>query len=97
MSNVIGYILILPIRFYQIFLSPILSNVLGVQCRYEPSCSQYMIEAIREWGPIKGVWLGLKRIGRCQPWGGFGDDPVPENPKKGHNSFRGVSNVHRDE
>ena len=41
-----------------------------------------MINAIEEWGVIKGIILGLKRIGRCQPWGGFGPDPVPENPKK---------------
>ncbi len=41
-----------------------------------------MIHAIEEWGVIKGIILGLKRIGRCQPWSGFGPDPVPENPKK---------------
>jgi len=41
-----------------------------------------MIGAIHEWGIIKGIYLGIKRIGRCQPWGGFGPDPVPINPKK---------------
>jgi len=41
-----------------------------------------MIDAIRQWGPLKGTWLGVKRIGRCHPWGGHGEDPVPPNPKK---------------
>jgi len=41
-----------------------------------------MVGAIKEWGPFKGLWLGLKRIGSCHPWGGFGDDPVPMNPKR---------------
>ena len=74
-------ILILPIRMYQWILSPILSYVFGMRCRYDPSCSHYMVDAINEWGIIKGPWLGLKRIARCHPWGGFGYDPVPENPK----------------
>src|ERR1044072_1208466 len=65
---------ILPIRFYQIAISPLL----GTHCRHTPSCSQYAIEAIREWGVIKGIWLGTKRIGRCHPWGTSGYDPVPK-------------------
>jgi putative membrane protein insertion efficiency factor len=55
----------LPVRLYQITLSPLL----GSSCRFQPSCSNYMIQAIREWGPIKGGWLGIKRIGKCHPWG----------------------------
>lgn len=81
-GKLIGGILIIPIRMYQLFLSPILSGVFGMRCRYEPSCSHYMIGAIREWGAIKGVWLGLKRIYSCNPWGGCGHDPVPTNPNK---------------
>lgn len=77
MKNPFIYILILPIRFYQKFISPLL----GATCRYQPTCSHYMVEAINEWGPIKGLWLGLKRIGRCHPWAGFGEDPVPKNIK----------------
>lgn len=61
------------IRFYQIFISPLCPGV----CRYQPTCSQYMIEAIKTHGVIKGVWLGIKRICRCHPWGGSGFDPVP--------------------
>ncbi len=69
----------LPIRIYQIFLSPLLGTN---KCRYQPTCSHYMIDAINEWGAIKGSWLGIKRIFRCHPWGGWGYDPVP---KKEHN------------
>lgn len=71
-----------PIRVYQYTLSPILSAVFGMRCRFDPSCSHYMAGAIEEWGPLKGVYLGLKRISRCHPWGGFGPDPVPINPKR---------------
>jgi len=74
----LGYIIIIPIRIYQKFISPLL----GSNCRYQPTCSQYMIVAIREWGPFKGVFLGLKRIARCHPWGGFGADPVPRKDQK---------------
>lgn len=66
------------VRFYQLAISP----WLGSSCRYSPTCSHYMIEAVNEWGPLKGFWMGLKRIGRCHPWGSDGFDPVPENPKK---------------
>ncbi len=68
---------ILPIRFYQVAISPLLAP----RCRYDPTCSHYAVEAIREWGALKGSWLAIKRIGRCHPWGGFGPDPVPK--KKG--------------
>ena len=47
-----------------------------------------MIQAIKEWGPIKGGWLGIKRISSCHPWGGMGEDPVPENPKKHKNEVQ---------
>jgi len=72
--GMIKQIFILPVRLYQLTLSPLL----GAHCRFEPSCSQYMIDAINEWGSIKGIWLGLRRIGRCHPWGGHGHDPVPK-------------------
>ena len=54
-----------------------ISPMLGANCRFEPSCSNYAEEALREYGGFKGGWLTLKRISRCHPWGGFGYDPVP--------------------
>ncbi|GAB3917607.1 membrane protein insertion efficiency factor YidD [Larkinella terrae] len=61
------------VRFYQGAISPYLPNA----CRYTPTCSQYMIEAVQKYGALKGGQLGLKRISRCHPWGGSGYDPVP--------------------
>lgn len=75
MNRILIKIIILPIRIYQIFISPMLG---ANKCRFQPTCSKYMIEAIEEWGIFRGIWLGLKRIGRCHPWGGFGHDPVPK-------------------
>ncbi|MDO4714802.1 MAG: membrane protein insertion efficiency factor YidD [Bacteroidales bacterium] len=66
-------VLILPIRFYQRFISPLTPP----SCRYQPTCSQYAIEALRKHGPWRGFWLSMRRIGRCHPWGGHGYDPVP--------------------
>ena len=77
MGDIIKKIFVFPIRLYQWFISPLL----GPSCRYSPSCSHYMIEAIFEWGIFKGTWLGLKRISRCHPWGGHGEDPVPKRNK----------------
>ena len=77
MRQIFKKIAILPVRFYQVAISPIL----GPSCRFEPTCSHYMIDAIEEWGALKGIWLGLKRIGKCHPWGPHGHDPVPQNPK----------------
>lgn len=78
MDSISKAIVILPVRFYQKFISPLL----GPSCRYQPTCSQYMIEAVQEWGLFRGIWLGLKRIGRCHPWAGFGPDPVPKKGDK---------------
>lgn len=64
---------ILLIRFYQYAIRPVLPNA----CRYTPSCSQYAMEAVNRHGALRGLWLGLKRILRCHPWGGQGYDPVP--------------------
>tara|TARA_B100000282_G_scaffold295556_1_gene275124 strand:+ start:1182 stop:1400 length:219 start_codon:yes stop_codon:yes gene_type:complete len=69
----ISLILIIPIKLYQILISPLL----GPSCRFTPTCSQYAVEAIQKHGPIKGSWLAAKRIIRCHPWGGCGHDPVP--------------------
>lgn len=66
-------IALLFVKFYQYTIRPLLPNA----CRYTPSCSQYATEAITKYGAIKGLWLGLKRILKCHPWGGHGYDPVP--------------------
>lgn len=54
------------------------SPLLGANCRYQPTCSAYAEEALRRYGAFRGGWLALRRIGRCQPWGGSGFDPVPD-------------------
>lgn len=82
MNRMIQFIFIFPIRVYQWVISPVLQGVFGMRCRYEPSCSYYMVDAIKEWGVIKGIILGTKRIGSCNPFGGHGYDPVPKNPKR---------------
>ena len=65
---------ILLIRFYQVCLSPLKG---GPSCRFTPTCSQYALEAFRKHGPFKGLYLSVRRILRCHPWGGHGYDPVP--------------------
>ena len=66
-------ILILLIQAYRYTLSPLL----GVRCRFEPSCSLYAIEALRQHGIFRGGWLAAKRLGRCHPLHPGGYDPVP--------------------
>jgi len=67
------------IRGYQLGLRPIMEWLSGSAgcCRFEPGCSCYFLEACEVHGVWRGAWLGLKRLGRCQPWGGQGFDPVP--------------------
>lgn len=79
MNRLLKMIFIFPVRLYQWTISPLL----GRNCRFEPTCSNYMIQAIEEWGVLRGVWMGMKRIARCHPWGAWGPDPVPKNPKRG--------------
>ena len=78
-SAAIAYVLRLLVRSYQVILSPILHYVggPGSGCRFAPTCSEYMLQALDLHGPVYGLWLGLKRIARCNPWGGHGFDPVP--------------------
>jgi putative membrane protein insertion efficiency factor len=70
--------LVLLVKFYQLAISPYTPS----SCRYEPSCSQYTLEALKKRGLFVGSWLSLKRIFSCNPWGGSGYDPVPEKKNK---------------
>ncbi|WP_304343192.1 membrane protein insertion efficiency factor YidD [Chryseobacterium koreense] len=76
LNKIISFPLVVFIRIYQWTISPLLPK----NCRYEPTCSHYMVEALQVHGILKGLYLGVKRILRCHPWGGQGYDPVP--PKK---------------
>jgi putative membrane protein insertion efficiency factor len=65
------------IRIYQLTLSPLLTGIAGGGCRFDPTCSEYFLQAVDAHGAWKGSFFGIKRILRCHPWGGAGDDPVP--------------------
>ena len=69
----INYLFIGLIKVYQYSISPLF----GPSCRFDPSCSQYGIEALKKHGPFKGGYLTIKRFVKCHPWGGHGHDPVP--------------------
>jgi putative membrane protein insertion efficiency factor len=71
--TLLGRVLDLIILLYQWTLAPLL----GVRCRFLPTCSGYAREAIAIHGPFRGGWLALRRLSRCHPWGGHGHDPVP--------------------
>jgi len=80
--NFAQHVLLLTLRFYRWALSPALVTLFGPAggCRFTPTCSVYAAEAVRTHGALPGSWLTVKRICRCQPWGGCGHDPVP-SPK----------------
>ena len=71
--DMLAWPLIQIVRLYRFAISP----WLGANCRFDPTCSSYAIEALEVHGILKGTWLAVKRIGRCHPWGGAGYDPVP--------------------
>ena len=73
MLQILSFPFIVIIKLYQVVISP----WLGPSCRYIPTCSQYAVEALKKHGPFKGLWLTMKRIAKCNPWGGHGHDPVP--------------------
>jgi uncharacterized protein len=68
------YLLLVPIKFYQLFISPFL----GSNCRFQPTCSQYAYDSVKSHGFFKGFILSVKRIGKCHPWHEGGFDPVPK-------------------
>ena len=73
MRSLVSWLLMAAIRGYQQVVSP----WLGPACRFEPSCSNYAIEAVRRDGPVRGLWLAAKRLARCHPLGDHGYDPLP--------------------
>ena len=66
-------ILLIAIKAYQYLISP----MLGPSCRFTPTCSEYAAQAVQKYGAIKGLWLSIKRVGRCHPWHDGGYDPLP--------------------
>ena len=73
LNKVATFPLLILIRGYQLIISPLL----GSNCRFMPTCSEYAMESLRSYGLIKGSYLTIKRIGKCHPWGGHGYDPIP--------------------
>ena len=78
LGKLLVFPLIVLVRIYQYIISPIFPAT----CRYTPTCSHYSVEALKEWGPIKGSYLAIKRISSCHPRGGFGYDPVSKKEIK---------------
>ncbi|HQY44425.1 MAG TPA: membrane protein insertion efficiency factor YidD [Paracoccaceae bacterium] len=75
----LAFVLSLPVRAYRVTFSP----VVGHNCRYQPTCSAYALEALDRHGGLRGGWMAARRICRCHPWGGSGYDPVPGTEKSG--------------
>ena len=74
-NRIVTFPIIVSIKFYQLFISPII----GQNCRYLPTCSEYTIGCLQQFGLIKGIFLSIKRIFKCHPWGSHGYDPIPNN------------------
>lgn len=79
--NLAQSLMMFTLRIYRALFSPVLAAImgpLGLGCRFNPTCSAYALEAVRRHGAIQGFLLTLRRLCRCHPWGGCGEDPVPE-------------------
>ena len=72
-SKAVVWLMCMPVHFYRAAISPFFPPC----CRFTPTCSAYALEALRKHGPLRGGYLALRRILRCNPWGGSGYDPVP--------------------
>ena len=84
MNSVVAFVLLLPrnlsvlaLRLYRAVISPLYGDV----CRYYPSCSSYGLQAIQQYGVVRGSWMGMRRIARCHPWAVGGVDDVPQRPE----------------
>jgi len=78
LNKIVIFPLLIIIKIYQIIISPII----GSNCRFLPTCSEYAIESLKSYGLIKGILLTVKRIGKCHPWGSYGYDPLPSKNTK---------------
>ena len=78
LNKIITALLLFLIRAYQLIISPIL----GLNCRFAPTCSEYAMESLKSHGLIKALFLAIKRIVKCHPWGGHGYDPIPTKINK---------------
>ena len=77
-NRIVTLPIIVFVKFYQLFLSPII----GQNCRYLPTCSEYALECLKQFGLIKGIFLSFKRVSKCHPWGSHGYDPIPNRIEK---------------
>jgi uncharacterized protein len=80
----VKYVLIGLLKAYRFAISPLYGQV----CRYHPSCSAYALEAVTVHGSLKGVWLSVRRVARCNPWSRGGYDPVPPKPDRNNTARR---------
>ncbi len=78
----VGRVMASGVLVYRWLIRPLRASA-APTCRYEPTCSAYAVEALTVWGPFRGSWLTLRRLARCQPWGGVGLDPVPSRVPSG--------------
>jgi putative membrane protein insertion efficiency factor len=82
MKEIIKKILIFPFLLIIYIYKAVISPLTPASCRHVPTCSSYAVEALKIHGPLKGLWLSIKRISKCHPWGSSGYDPVPEKKDK---------------
>ena len=82
-KKIVKKIFIFPIRIYQYTISPLFPG----SCRHEPTCSTYTIQSIEEWGVLKGLYYGGKRLLKCHPWGTSGYDPIKKKGTCNHAPF----------
>lgn len=85
LSRLLAWPMLFLVQVYRYTISP----WLGANCRYEPTCSAYAVEALQKHGGFRGAALAARRIARCHPWGGSGYDPVPDGNRNADDTARG--------